>query len=258
MIKKSLLLTTALFLGAGVAHAADIVDTSVSDWSGLYAGIHGGFGSGTFDYPMKYSEELYCPSVDTSCDRPNDPSISDYDFGADITSSGFFGGVQGGWNWVHDSMVLGIEGDIARSDINGELEFYSDTANTTISGHSTVDWIGTARVRGGFLAMPELLLYATGGLAWGSVSSEYEFDGFGPESDDTTESHMGWTIGGGLEYMITDALSLKTEYLYIDLGEEEILDYSSSCGKGVICNLSIDQDISFHTIRAGLNWHFYR
>jgi outer membrane immunogenic protein len=256
MIKKALFASFAVAFGATAANAADIVDTPVSDWSGFYVGVHGGYGGGTFDYPMNVTTDL-------GDGAPPFLSDLDYDFGADLTASGFFGGLQAGWNWQMDSIVLGVEGDIALSDITGELEIYSDTADASIGGGSTVEWFGTARLRGGFLATSDLLVYATGGLAWGSVNSGYDLDlgGLGSLSDDTTESHMGWTIGGGFEYAVTESISLKTEYLYVDLGDAELLDLDLVDALGGppdagTANLSIDQDISFHTVKAGLNFRF--
>jgi len=256
MLKKSLLAGAAMLFVSGAAHAADVIEAvPVADWTGFYLGVHGGFGGGTFDYPMN----LTTADLDPEFEGPFDNL--DYDFGADITSSGFFGGLQAGWNWQMDSLVLGVEGDIALSDITGELEIYSDTADASISGGSTVDWFGTARLRAGFLLTPELLLYGTGGLAWGSVTSGYDIDlnEIGQFDDDTSESQMGWTIGAGFEYQVTENISLKTEYLYVDLGEAEILDLDLGDALGGdpgLANLEIDQDIAFHTIKAGVNFRF--
>lgn len=257
MLRRILLASAAVALSATVSNAADVADAPVTDWTGFYVGIHGGYGGGTFDYPMNVTTDL------TGSFNGSPIDDLDYDFGADLTAGGFFGGLQAGWNWQMDSIVLGVEGDIALSDITGELEIYSDTANASISGGSTVEWFGTARLRGGFLATPELLVYATGGLAWGSVNSGYDLDlgQIGSLDDDTTESHMGWTIGGGFEYSVTENISLKTEYLYVDLGDAELLDldlvdaFGGTAADGT-ASLSIDQDISFHTVKAGVNFRF--
>lgn len=175
---------------------------------------------------------------------------------------GFFGGLQAGWNWQVDRVVLGIEGDISVADINGEMELYSKTATASVSGGSKVDWFGTARLRGGFLATPELLVYATGGLAWGSVKASYDLDlgSFGQLDGDTSESHMGWSLGGGLEYAVTRNIFVKTEYLYVDLGKAELLNEDlagivNTQARGSV-DLKIEQDISFHTVRAGVNYRF--
>ena len=130
MKKTFLLAGAAILFAAGAAQAADIVDAPVSDWSGFYAGINAGYGGGTFDYPA---------NITTPAFEENNPfSGLDYDFGADITASGFFGGLQAGWNYQIDNIVLGVEGDINLSNIESELELYSDTASASISGGSPV------------------------------------------------------------------------------------------------------------------------
>lgn len=251
MLRYCLMASASLLLSAGLSHAADVADTATADWSGFYVGIQGGYGGGTFDYPMNIKTDF----------QP--VSNLDYDFGADLTAGGFFGGLQGGWNWQMDRLLLGIEGDISLADINAEAELYSKTAEASVSGGSTVDWFATARLRGGYLANPDLLLYATGGLAWGSVSASYDIDlnGFGSLDDSTSKSQMGWTLGGGFEYAVTHNISLKTEYLYVDLGSARLLKEDlGGTGAGQAnrgsTTLKIDQDVSFHTVKAGINYRF--
>jgi outer membrane immunogenic protein len=256
MLKKSLLATVGVLLCSSVAHAADIAPAA-SDWTGVYVGINGGYGGGTFDYPANFKVSAPPPVT-----RAADSYILDYDFGANLTASGFFGGVQVGYNWQKDNFVLGVEGDISLSNMKGELELYSDTADASVSGKSEVDWFGTARLRAGYTPTADLLVYLTGGLAWGSVTSSYHADlgSFGTYSDDNTNSHMGWTIGGGFEYAITEHVSLKTEYLYIDLGSQEVMDQDiaelAGSPGGIQADLKINQDIAIQTIKAGINYRF--
>ncbi len=258
MFKKALFATSAVLICSQAAYAADTAP-AVSDWTGVYVGINGGYGGGTFDYPMNIKVDV--PNV-------SDTPLLNYDFGADISASGFFGGIQAGYNWQMDSIVLGIEGDISVSNVKGELELYSDTADASVSGKSEVDWFGTARLRAGYTATSDLLVYLTGGLAWGSVTSSYDFSnqgdlgplGIGGVDDSTTNSHMGWTLGGGFEYAVTEHVSLKTEYLYVDLGDHDVMnrDLARLVGspEGIRANLKINQDIAFQTIKAGINYRF--
>lgn len=245
VLKKVFFASAAILLGAQAAHAADIAPAA-PDWTGFYLGLNGGYGGGTFDYPMNFSASSYA---------------LDYDFGADVTAGGFFGGGQIGYNYQIDNFVLGVEGDIAATNIEGKVRLYSDTANAEVSGHSEVDWFATARLRGGYAATSSLLLYVTGGFAWGSVTSGYDADlgRFGSLSDSTTNSHMGWTLGGGFEYAVTEHLSLKTEYLYIDLGKQKVqsFDLAEMANiDNVAADLTIHEDIAFSTVKAGINWRF--
>jgi len=240
MIKKSLLAGAVILFGAGAANAADVVDVApVTDWTGFYAGLHGGYAWGDIDYSADF----------------RDANLGVLDFNGDDTDmDGFFGGLQAGFNWQMDSIVLlGVEGDISLASIEADTAFRTDF-DDALRADTTVDWFGTARLRGGFLVTPDLLLYATGGLAWGSVDTSYDLDlaGVGVASNDESTTHLGWTLGGGAEFALSDNLSLKAEYLYVDLGEEEVFDDNIAN----VGNVQLDQDLTFHTVRAGLNFRF--
>ena len=240
MLRKSLLAGAVILLGAGAANAADVVDVApATDWTGFYVGLHGGYAWGDLDY----SADL----------RDANLRLRDFE-GDDTDIDGFFGGLQAGFNWQMDSILLGVEGDISLASIQADADFRTDFIGDALRADTTVDWFGTARLRGGFLVTPDLLLYATGGLAWGSVDTSYDLDldGDGIASNDESTTHLGWTLGGGAEFALSDNLSLKAEYLYVDLGEEEVFDDDIAN----IGNVQVDQNLSFHTVRAVLNFRF--
>jgi outer membrane immunogenic protein len=103
---------------------------------------------------------------------------------------------------------------------------------TETLGHdsrSQLDWFGTARVRFGYVPTQRLLVYGTGGLAYGEVQGNLEwsnvFSGVvtsryweGSDSD----VRVGWTLGAGAEYALTSAISIRAEYLYLDLGKSTV------------------------------------
>ncbi len=72
---------------------------------------------------------------------------------------------------------------------------------------------------------PTLLVYATGGLAYGDVSYSANTNFVGgeefPASFSTTK--VGWTLGGGVEYAVSKCWTVKAEYLYMDLGSESAI-----------------------------------
>ncbi len=112
---------------------------------------------------------------------------------------------------------------------------------------ANIDWFSTVRGRVGYAAGPTLL-YFTGGLAFADV--DYSVSGTGPGgafamSSDKIET--GYTLGGGLEWAFAPNWSLKSEYLYVDLGDETV----TSPG-----GVSSTTDLDFHTVRVGLNYHF--
>lgn len=249
MLKKYLLAGAIILGGAGAANAADVIDTvPVMDWSGFYAGVHAGYGWGDFDYDAEISE------IDVDGDSAS--------FGTGGEADGFFAGVQAGFNWQMDALVLGIEGDISKSWIGGDdtdafADFGLDEVDGTVRTETDLDWFGTLRLRAGFLATDAMLIYATGGLAWGNIDShvrvDYGDDGVTDVSGGDSETRMGWTLGGGLEYKVSEAMSVKAEYLYVDLGDDNVIDRDFFDDT---LNVDADNDVNFHTIRAGFNFHF--
>ena len=92
-----------------------------------------------------------------------------------------------------------------------------------MNAKANLDWLGTTRARLGFVATPDnrLMFYATGGVAYGGGSASYS--AFDATNDlfwtgNPSSSRVGWTIGGGVEYAITNNITIKGEYLYYDLG----------------------------------------
>jgi outer membrane immunogenic protein len=116
--------------------------------------------------------------------------------------SGITGGGQIGYNWqVHPNWVLGLEADLqgsAASDMFAAYKFSNP-------------WFGTLRGRGGY-AMNNVLFYLTGGFAYGG--GRVEFAGI-----TESQTHLGWTLGGGVEVGLTPNWSAKAEYLYVRLDD---------------------------------------
>jgi len=103
------------------------------------------------------------------------------------------------------------------------LREHLKVALTTSSKRST-DYFGTVRARLGYTPIDRLLVYATGGLAFGEAKSSFTVAApiTTPPLNVTSsgKSNVGWTIGGDLEYAFTDHRTAKVEYLYYDLGSK--------------------------------------
>src|SRR5690606_15770268 len=104
---------------------------------------------------------------------------------------------------------------------------------------------------------------ATGGVAYGKVKASLTADTASFLGEDYRQSksstRVGWTAGVGGEYAFNDSWSLKTEYLYTDLGKMKLYDGEVSMGGEPLFGInSIDADarFRFHTIRLGLNYRF--
>jgi outer membrane immunogenic protein len=145
---------------------------------------------------------------------------------------------------------------------------FNAIANLAANLSYQLQWFATFRGRVGFLATPQTLLYGTGGLAVGqfsySASSSLSVAVFGPGAAGTTptgfaftlpvgpaasssDTRVGYTLGGGIEQKFTPNWSAKLEYLYIDFGT-----------KTYFAGTANQADVSFHDniFRAGVNYEF--
>jgi outer membrane immunogenic protein len=199
-------------------------------WRGFYIGANAGYGWGNDDHVT-----LSGPGAAGS-------------FGA-YSLDGWFGGGQVGYNAQVDRLVLGVEADIQAADI-------SDGTSGTVSGggnyfgraRADIDWFSTLRGRVGYAAGPTLL-YFTGGLAFADVDSNVSAsNGVTSVSMSNDSIETGYTLGGGLEWAFAPSWSLKSEYLYVNLGDQTL---TSPGGTFTSAN-----DLDFHTVRVGLNYRF--
>jgi outer membrane immunogenic protein len=187
--------------------------------------------------------------------------------------SGAFGGAQIGYNRqgaiLGPRVVLGIEADMQASGIQGKgsasaasaQPLQMDDGNVNASVKSHLDWFGTIRGRLGY-AFDHTLFYATGGFAFGRVRDKLSVSetSFGEPlltaSSANNQTATGFVVGGGLEYAINPAWSLKGEYQYIDLGSTNLS--ASNTNDGGLFDLpaaSAKVDHTYHTVRIGLNYH---
>jgi outer membrane immunogenic protein len=244
-------LTAALMASSAMAAdlivtepAAPVVASQSVDWNGFYIGINGGYAGGTFEHPFTITD-------------PTPPPTTIGDGSIDVTAGGFVGGVQAGYNFDVGGFVVGLEADAQGSTVEGRVGINGTLGPAPglpfdLSAGTNLDWFGTLRGRVG-VTMDQALIYGTGGLAYGRTTSsiEGEFGGGAPFDVSVENDRVGWTVGAGIEYALTDSLSLKTEYLYTDLGTEELV--SGSLGG---FDATLDSTVAFHTVRAGLNFQF--
>ncbi len=228
---RKLLLTGAAAAAIGMfaaanAQAADLYvpppppPAPVWSWTGPYAGLHVG-----------------------AVDGDIDDNLSEFDIvGDSMDPNGIMGGIQAGYNFQFDSIVLGIEGDLSLGDVDDTI--YPGFARM----EAQIDWMATIRGRLGW-AWDRTLFYATGGIAFTDL--EIKLDLGGP-SDKDKNSYLGWTVGGGVEHAVTDNISLKAEYLYADFGKENF-DFSFGGGE---FEPNGHAKLKTHTFRVGVNYLF--
>lgn len=212
-------LQSRLLAAALVAGGASMAQAQEVDWTGFYAGVHADYLWGE-------------PDVDGTIA----PFIVE-----DEKLDGLGGGGQVGFNYQIDQFLIGVEADISAFDSDSDIfTFKSPGFSEGIT--VDLDWLATLRARAGFV-WENVLVYGTGGFAWAGGDSEYF--GFGPIADSNL-SWSGYAVGGGAEYILDERISLKAEYLYVDLDDED-LDAQISGFKGVGIEASI--------VRLGINYN---
>lgn len=140
--------------------------------------------------------------------------------------------------------MLGAVADIALSGVEGRSTFGSLGGFEYVS---RLDYLGTVRARAGFLPTDDLLVYAHGGFAYGRSTPSFNAGGL-PAPGFVGTNRTGWTIGAGVEYAVTDTISLQTEYAYTDLGNPSVTDAAAPG--------AANESLKLHTVKAGLNFRF--
>lgn len=228
---KRLLIAALLALCAPAAFATDLLGlkdgsavTSSSPWAGTYIGVNAGF---------SWENDVSVTGVTNG--KGTMPLQSS------AKPSGAVGGVMLGYNWqVTPWLVVGPELDLQMANI---LRNSTITLGGVAIGdqNSSIDWYGTARLRAGVpLLDNKLLVFATGGLAYGGVSNRATSLMF-VLADDTTR--VGWVAGVGFDAQLYQNLWARMEWQHIDLGSDALTGAGLSTNQ-VHNNLDV--------IRAGL------
>jgi outer membrane immunogenic protein len=113
------------------------------------------------------------------------------------------GGVVGYNYEFPNRFVLGLEGDaggVIGAKKTNALGFTTDAS-----------YFADIRGRLGYAVVDRALLFAAGGVAFGDTN----FNG-------VAQGRVGYTVGGGLDYALTNNLIGRVEYRYTDLGRQTV------------------------------------
>jgi outer membrane immunogenic protein len=205
---KALLFAVTMLVAAAGAAAADAapIPPVPYAWTGFYVGGQAGWG---------FARTSSSFSGFDAGDTP--PAVSP-NGGGDII------GTQLGYNRQFGFWLAGLETDIAGAFIKGNASSVS-TNGFTIPTEQDINWLGTLRGRLGILPADRLLLFVTGGLAYGGTTVSSISLPVGGNcvtsscgSGSASATRAGWALGGGLEYAWSNNVTFKAEYLYVDLG----------------------------------------
>jgi opacity protein-like surface antigen len=245
-VRIGVLLGASMFAIGGASQAADIVEPEAIAWSGLYMGLHGGWGWA--DAESEYGNDYYNEKCGYSHQDAKDARlvfIGQLGCAVDLKPEGGFVGVQAGYNHMFDNgLMLGIEGDYSLASLSDDGDAGTGIFNTHVD--LDIDQLASVRARLGF-ATGQWLPFVTAGWGWAHADRETFNSFIGTSSD--SNWHDGWTIGAGAEYAINHRWSVKGEYRYYDLSKE-------TYGVNAIGGEGTDVDINLHTVQFGVNIHW--
>ena len=246
-----------------------------------------GFGGAIFKAPVLTAWSWAGPYIGANIGysagkSKTDAVFSDFTTGAPLLATGstdnlngMIGGIQGGYNWQGGNWVGGIEADIQISGQGatpsylcpgavcnpGIADFTAPVTATFDQGHK-LDSFGTLRGRFGTTITPDVMVYATGGLAVGSIRSTVRLAGVGFDADgnpgavsnavSVLTQKAGWTAGAGLEGRLFGNVTGKIEYLHIDFGT--ISTSVTNPFNAIPVTLSSNSRITDNIVRVGLNY----
>jgi outer membrane immunogenic protein len=202
---------------------ADIIN-----WTGSYAGVS----LGSSRQPEQYRDML-----------PDGSNVTI----ANETARGATAGIHAGYNHQVNQFVFGIEADLEQPNLKNKITPYGRDS----WGAKTETLVqGSIRPRIGY-SFQRALIYGTTGLTIARFQNEYSNDFTTPEDTDVFKKYkQGWTSGAGIEYLVTDKLSLRGEYRRANFGR--ITNHAVKVWSGWLDSHKMEQE----SVRAGISYLF--
>jgi opacity protein-like surface antigen/outer membrane protease len=181
-------------------------------WTGFYLGAHVGGGLGTANFADPFGLSIY---------------------GDIVRTPAFFGGGQIGFNWQvpHSRWVLGVQADVsglASEGTNTCFAYSGSAINATCRVRPEATSTVTGRFGYAFGPDARTLVYAKGGLAWADSHVDMAANLNLLDSNSSSLSIWGVTVGGGAEYALTPAWSLFAEYDYLGFGSRSVTNLGTA------------------------------
>jgi outer membrane immunogenic protein len=266
----ALLAAVAVVGFASVASAADMpakVPTYTKapmappaySWTGWYMGLNAGG-----DWGKSNTSTTVAPG--TLSYPPFQVNVINAVVGAppSTNTSGFTGGVLGGYNYQFGNLLAGVEID---------FEYFRSAGSNTVSGNYfgigtvsvtssvSTNWLFTARPRLGIVSN-NWLFYGTGGLAITQIKAAWNYLETAnaiTESASASPTKTGWVIGGGIETALPGKMFIGAEYLYVKFGSVSVISTNSffpTFGGPLANPFSHSADLSANIVRARIGMKF--
>lgn len=174
-----------------------------------------------------------------------------------VNSHGIIGGFQAGYDQQIGRIVVGVFGayDFSGMETTGDIGSISnpDSALELIGIEKQDEW--SIGARAGLLVNPKTLVYILAAY----TQTEYDFTGTKFDGDEAaftkTTTFDGVSVGGGIEFALTQNVFLGMEYVHTFYGEETVLDTGGTevggFGQKIVDDL--DEDKVMATLKVKLN-----
>jgi outer membrane immunogenic protein len=177
--------------------------------------------------------------------------------GFGTANDGVIGGAHVGYNVQFNQFVVGLEGSVDGSSLSRNVSgtvFVPTIGTTPVNVSSNVGIQGSIRGRLGY-AFDRVLIYATGGVAFagvdGSISTPFGYTSI-------SNTRVGYTVGGGLEYAVTNNWSIRAEYRYSNFGTSSNNAANSwrIAGLGFTPYTSVSRRVNENQVQVGFSYKF--
>jgi outer membrane immunogenic protein len=235
-------LTALLSSAAAKADPAAAPPPSAPSWTGWFVG--GGFG-GVFSDSQKLLTSGNDPFTSVNIQLQRRPPVFSHQ------SNGVIGGVEFGYDRLltpDSGILVGLSTRYNRSNLDRTVTVlgapvYPETPPVLSAYRQSLDQLGTVTGRIGVLLDDSVLIYGSGGFAYGSV--QYQGNFYNPLYNNAlayqgrfSGIETGYAVGAGVEYRLFSgkatpgsdllscddcALTVKGEFLHYDLGSRDVV-----------------------------------
>jgi outer membrane immunogenic protein len=252
MYRKILLASVgAIALTGSAAFAADLPSRApppvylppppIFTWTGIYIGGQIGYAWASGNNEFNGFDPFFGPGVALNSSVGGTPN-------------GVIGGANVGYNYQINQWVVGIEGTVDGTSLsNTAVAAFPD--GSTLTANSTADIQGSIRGRLG-VAWDRALIYATGGVAFGGFNTNLSLSAPNVPfftSASLSNTRTGWTVGGGIQYAVTNNWSIRAEYRYTNFGS---INDGQFTGGPAGFFLNGNRQINQNQVQVGFDYRF--
>lgn len=245
------IIASVLFTGMACAGGPEVAP--MLSWTAFYVGANGGYGWGNPSvnfYPLPNPVRFV--------------NLRPATLNPDLT--GGTAGGQLGFDWQAGSwLVLGLKFDMDWSGLTGSAVRSPIVQNSgvnfnggSLSASTNLNWFGNLLGRIGFLPIEELMIYGTGGLAFGNVAENTVTD-FTPHGTarypgSLNRDLVGWAAGAGVEWLMMSHLSVGAEYLYNSLENDSVV--ANPIRPNPPFQMQYNYQLTYQTVELFVNYRF--